>query len=185
MDHYLEIRLLPDPEFPPNMLMNALFGKLHRGLAQQGQGNIGVSFPDMGKTGLGARLRLHGGALPLHGFMALDWLVGMRDHIAAGEVALVPETCSHRVVRRVQAKSNPERLRRRLMARKGMSEEQAQETIPDHAVERLNLPFVVLNSRTTGQQFRLFVDHMPPRDQPVAGAFSAYGLSATATIPWF
>lgn len=185
MDHYLEIRLLPDPEFPPNVLMNALFSKLHRALALHGQGSIGVSFPDAGKTGLGSRLRLHGSAATLHGFMAQDWLPGMRDHSAVGEIVPVPAVSTHRVVRRVQVKSNPERLRRRLIARKGISEDQARAAIPDHAVERLNLPFVVLNSRTTGQQFRLFVDHMPPGGQPVAGTFSAYGLSAIATIPWF
>ena len=38
MDTYLEIRLLPDPEFVPTMLMNALFSKLHRGLVEQGGG---------------------------------------------------------------------------------------------------------------------------------------------------
>lgn len=185
MDHYLEIRLLPDPEFPPNVLMNALFSKLHRALALHGHGNIGVSFPDTGKTGLGSRLRLHGSAVTLHEFMAQDWLPGMRDHTLLGDIAPVPPAATQRVVRRVQAKSNPERLRRRQISRKGMSEEQAREVIPDHAVERLNLPFLVLNSRTTGQQFRLFVEHMPERGLPIAGKFSAYGLSATATIPWF
>lgn len=185
MDHYLEIRLLPDPEFPPNVLMNALFSKLHRALALHGQGNIGVSFPDTGKTGLGSRLRLHGSAATLQGFMAQDWLPGMRDHTAVGEITSVPATGTHRVVRRVQVKSNPERLRRRLIARKGISEEQAQAAIPDHTAEKLTLPFVVINSRTTGQQFRLFMEHLPPQSQPVTGPFSAYGLSANATVPWF
>lgn len=30
MDHYLDIRLRPDPEFPPAQLMSVLFGKLHQ-----------------------------------------------------------------------------------------------------------------------------------------------------------
>jgi len=45
MDHYLEIRVLPDPEFSSEMLMAALFAKLHRVLGARGQGDIGVSFP--------------------------------------------------------------------------------------------------------------------------------------------
>ncbi|WP_152482130.1 type I-F CRISPR-associated endoribonuclease Cas6/Csy4, partial [Dickeya sp. DW 0440] len=36
-----------------------------------------------------------------------------------------------------------------------------------------------------GQPFLLFVEHGPLQDTPVAGVFSSYGLSATATIPWF
>ncbi len=38
MDHYLEIRVLPDPEFSSEMLMAALFAKLHRALGARGQG---------------------------------------------------------------------------------------------------------------------------------------------------
>jgi CRISPR-associated endonuclease Csy4 len=32
MDHYLDIRLRPDPYFPEAMLMGALYSKLHRAL---------------------------------------------------------------------------------------------------------------------------------------------------------
>ena len=38
MDHYIEIRVLPDPEFSEEMLMSALVAKLHRALGQRGQG---------------------------------------------------------------------------------------------------------------------------------------------------
>lgn len=80
MDRYIDIRLLPDPEFPASVLMNALFGKLHRGLVTHGGCNIGVSFPDVGKNGrsLGECLRLHGSKTNLEKLMASNWLVGMR-----------------------------------------------------------------------------------------------------------
>ncbi|WP_251265995.1 type I-F CRISPR-associated endoribonuclease Cas6/Csy4, partial [Enterobacter hormaechei] len=48
MDHYIEIRVLPDPEFSEEMLMAALMAKLHRALGQRGKGDIGVSFPAHG-----------------------------------------------------------------------------------------------------------------------------------------
>lgn len=32
MDHYLDIRVLPDPEFSAQTLLEALFAKLHRAL---------------------------------------------------------------------------------------------------------------------------------------------------------
>jgi len=187
MDAYLEIRLLPDPEFPPTTLMNVLFGKLHRGLVAHGGRNIGVSFPDVGKHGrsLGEYLRLHGNEVELEKLMISNWLVGMRDHAAVSEITEVPARAKQRVVRRVQAKSNPERQRRRLIARKGISAERAMQTIPDSAAKRLNLPYLVLTSQSTGQQFRLFVEHLAVREQAVGGEFSAYGLSSTATVPWF
>lgn len=36
MDHYFDLRVLPDPEFNTEMLMAALFAKLHRALGARG-----------------------------------------------------------------------------------------------------------------------------------------------------
>jgi CRISPR-associated endonuclease Csy4 len=91
----------------------------------------------------------------------------------------------HRIVRRVQAKSNPERLRRRLAKRKNITLEQARELIPENAAQKLNLPFVTLQSASTGKLFRLFIEHMPVQPESQNGDFSFYGLSSTATVPWF
>jgi len=187
LDAFADIKLLADPEFPAPMLMNALFSKFHRHLTKFGAGSIGVSFPDSRDPGksLGARLRLHGNFVDLQRFLATDWLSGMRDHVAIAPPEAVPSGARHRVVRRVQAKSNPERERRRLIARKGISEGEARIAIPDFCAETLTLPFLVLKSGSTKQQFRLFVDHLPLRDDAQQGVFNAYGLSASATVPWF
>ena len=176
MDAYLDITLLPDPEFPPAMLMNALFGKLHRGLAGLGGQGIGVSFPDVTGTALGGRLRLHGQTADLEKLMASAWLAGMRDHVELGTVGAVPSHTGHRIVHRVQAKSNPERLRRRMVARKGVDIDEARQAIPDSAAETLRLPYLVLKSQSTGQQFRLFIEHLPVQEHPVEGTFSAYEI---------
>lgn len=187
MDAYIDICVLPDPEFPATTLMSALFSKFHRGLVHYGEGAIGVSFPDVkdGNRSLGNRLRLHGAAETLQGFQQTDWLAGMRDHVSVSAPATAPANSHHRVVRRVQAKSSPERQRRRLMTRKGMTTEQALQAIPDSTAEKLNLPYLVLTSQSTGQRFRLFVEHLAVQEQAVSGKFGAYGLSTAATIPWF
>lgn len=187
MDHYVDIRLLPDPEFPATTLMNALFSKLHRGLVSFGAGDIGISFPDSRANikGLGERLRLHGNLSPLRTFLESDWLRGMRDHVSLQGPGPVPADVCYRIVRRVQARSNPERERRRLIARTGISPESALARIPDSSAELLDLPFVLLNSSSTGQHFRLFIDQGEVLDRPQPGEFSAYGLSSTGTIPWF
>ena len=185
MDHYIDIRLLRDPEFSPAHLMNALFAKLHRILVQQTSSDLGISFPDAGRrSGLGACLRLHGKKARLEGLMACQWLTGMRDHMAQGPITEVPATAGHQVVRRVQAKSSPDRLRRRQMKRKGWSEEQARAAIPDSVAERLELPFLTLRSTSTDQHFRLFLEQkVVPAAMP--GDFNAYGLSQSATVPKF
>ena len=187
MDAYLELQLLPDPEFPPAMLMNALFAKLHRALVSHGEGRIGISFPDVGKKAgqLGQRLRLHGQADDLEKLMASNWLQGMRDHLAAFAIRPVPDGAKHRIVRRVQAQSNPERLRRRLIRRKGIGEDEARAAIPDSAAQLLALPSLLVTSQSTQQQFRLFIEHLPVQADSSPGSFTSYGLSNEASIPWF
>ena len=71
------------------------------------------------------------------------------------------------------------------MARKAIGPEAARIAIPDSAAEMLTLPYVELMSRTTGQRFRLFIEHLPPQAEPTLGEFGAYGLSSDATVPWF
>jgi CRISPR-associated endonuclease Csy4 len=187
MNHYLDIQLLPDPEIESHFFMNTLFTKLHRALVQLGSRSLGVSFPDWAAKppSLGERLRLHGTGQQLDHLMALDWLQGMRDHVRTQPPAPVPAGAAHCLVRRVQAKSNPERLRRRWLKRHGNDQAAAQAAFPSQNAERLDLPFVTIRSQSTGQTFRLFIEHGPPGNQPLPGGFSYYGLSATATVPWF
>lgn len=185
MDAYLELQLLPDPEFPPAILMNALFAKLHRALVSHGEGRIGISFPDVSTRQLGQRLRLHGQAGELEKLMSSNWLQGMRDHLAAFAIRPVPDGTKHRIVRRVQAQSNPERLRRRLIRRKGIRPEEARAAIPDSAAEMLPLPSLIVTSQSTQQQFRLFIEHLPLQAENSPGRFTSYGLSNEASIPWF
>ncbi len=187
MNRYIEIRILPDPEFVETMLMNALFSKLHRGLADLGSGAVGVSFPDItleSPFGLGERLRLHGDGQQLSQLMELKWMTGLHDHTETSGLLYVPANIRHRTFFRVQAKSSFERLRRRRIQRHRVDVEAAIRAIPEHP-ERLKLPYVMLASRSTGQRFPLFVNAGDFVDTAVTGKFGAYGLSRTVTIPWF
>ncbi len=186
MDHYVDIRLRPDPEFTAAHLMNALFAKLHRALVQLGSSDIGVSFPETanGRIGLGTLMRLHGRDQSLRKLMALQWLGSMNDHAHTSDARPVPVTVEYHSVRRVQAKSNPERLRRRQMKRKSWTAEQAIQAIPDSATETLHLPYLTVRSQSTGQSFRLFVSQRRVASES-SGEFSTYGFSATATLPQF
>jgi len=187
MDSYLEIRLLPDPEFPPGFLMGALYAKLHRALVSLGASDIGVSFPaySLKPRTLGNRLRLHGSRDALSRLMALDWLQGMKDHIQCSELMPVPDRVQYRTVSRRQFKTSSERLRRRRMKRKGETYEQAALAIPDSVEQKPDLPFLHLRSQSTGQMFSLFIELGELKEQPTEGQFSTYGLSRQATVPWF
>lgn len=188
MDHYLDLNLLPDPEFGPRELLSALYAKLHRALVQLGRDDIGISFPGHDDTvpSLGTHVRLHGSASALAALAASPWLGGLAGLLRQSPIQLIPAHAQHRPVTRVQAKSSPERLRRRAMRRHSIDAATARQRIPDAVAETLDLPFVQLASRSTGQpSFHLYIRHGPLQQTPTEGAFNAYGLSKDATVPWF
>ena len=188
--HYLHIQLLPDPEFTPAHLMNALYAKLHRALVQLGTDEIGVSFPGyrLAPKTLGTAMRLHSSPAALQALLATDWLRGMRDHTHVSDVLAAPADAPHKRLQRQQFKTSAERLRRRRMKRKGETAEQAAAAIPSSMERQPNLPFAVLRSASTGQPFHLFLalqDAASPTQPAPSGPFNTYGLSPTATVPWF
>lgn len=186
MSHYLDIFLRLDPELAAHQLMAALYAKLHLALVQLDSSSLGVSFPGYAEkpASLGNRLRVFGPEADLHRLTALPWLGGLQDHLQTSAVTEVPPQPGYRRFSRVQVKSSPERLRRRQMKRHGLSEEEARARVPDSCSKVLALPFVVLRSTSTTQTFRLFL-RCETANGPTSGLFNAYGLSATATVPWF
>lgn len=185
--HYIDIQLRPEPELAAHHLLSALYARLHLALVELRADAIGVSFPgfDASRPSLGNCMRLLGTAPSLAALMALPWLRGVRDHVAISDARPVPPHAPHRTLRRVQVKSSLERLRRRLMKRHQLTEAQARERIPDSAARLTDLPFVVLPSASTGHRFRLFLALGAQDSAPREGGFNAYGLSSTATVPWF
>ena len=184
MNFYQDIRVLEDPEFKESMLMAALFAKLHRALGAYGEGDIGVSYPRAEKI-LGDTIRLHGSQQALSAIAATPWLKGLRDYTQCSDILAVPEKVAYRTVSRVQVKSSAERLRRRSVKKGWLTEEQARLQILDANEQRTSLPFIVLKSLSTEQMFHLFIRLGELQTQPTTGKFSSYGLSATATVPWF
>lgn len=205
MDHYLDLRMRPDPEVATAHILNTVAGKLHLALARLQSQDIGISFPrfrlvtlppndgppaadgtrQQWKPTLGDTLRLHGRHERLRELMALGWLAGLDDYVAAEDARPVPPGAQHRVVTRRQTHSNADRIRRRQMKRHGLTEQQAQARIPDAVEKRLALPFLQLRSHTNGHAYHLFIEHLACRNEATPGAFNTYGLSACATVPWF
>lgn len=189
MDHYIDIRLRPDPDFPAPMLMGALYGKLHRALHDLNTHDIGISLPDH-KTGIrartpGDRLRLHATQPHLDQLMNTSWLTGMRDHVVVAPVQRVPGNARHRAVRRRQFNTGSPSRARRYARRHEISEEEARRLMATPGERQITLPFIQLASRSTGERFPLFIEHGPPQTEPTEGRFNRFGLSQDATVPWF
>jgi CRISPR-associated endonuclease Csy4 len=181
MNYYIDIRVLPDPEFSTATLMNAVYSKLHKALVSSGQNDIGVSFPDAAKSP-GALLRLHSGKEILESLMGQNWLKGLRDYVNETAITLVPDQAAFVRVKRVQSKQSASRLRR-AVKRNSLKEDQADLILANRLP--LKRPYFRLQSGSTGQHFPLFIGQSKPQKKAIEGIYSAYGLSQTATVPWF
>lgn len=184
MDHYLDIQVLPDLDISAPALMNNLFAKFHRSMAQALPGEVAVSFPKYHRS-LGDVLRLHGTEESLNQLMALPWLKGLRDYTQVSELREVPaDIKGYRSVYRVQKKSVNNR-RKRSVAKGWLSEEEAIHRIPDEAQQTLKLPFLQFKSLSSQQNMRVYVALGELLSEPTKGPVNSYGLSRTATVPWF
>lgn len=181
MDYYIDIKVLPDPEFDTTTLMNALYSKLHRALAAASKGKVGVSFPHLKNTP-GDLLRLHAEQSVLEQLMDKKWLKGLGDYTHIAEIKVVPDSTQHVRVKRIQAKMTAARLRRAV--KRGSISVQEAETLLDQR-KLWKKPFFQLQSSSTNRRFPLFIEQTVILNEARKGKFTSYGLSNKATVPWF
>lgn len=183
MNHYLDITLLPDPEFSATVLMNSLYSKLHKALCDLNAKNIGISFPACQKT-LGHCLRLHGSAEALDILQLKNWIGGMSGYCQQTTILQVPAQSKFRTVSRQQPSMSQAKLNR-LIKRGSITEDEAKVYKVKMTTKGLDNPYLVMKSGSNGHTHRRYIQFGELLDQPVSGEFDQFGLSKTATIPWF
>ena len=187
MKYYLDITLLPDTEISFGFLWEKVYQQVHIALAEN-KSAIAVSFPEYDdKTfPLGNKLRLF--ASTQSQLQQLDigkWLNRLTDYCHYTSIKEAPQSVNTFVrFKRVQFDTNIERLARRRAKRKGESFEQAMKHFFGFKGQESKLPFINMTSLSKNERFRLFIKK-EIIDQATTGEFNCYGLSKTATVPWF
>jgi CRISPR-associated endonuclease Csy4 len=168
--YYTDLTLIPSADFSDALLMSTLMQKLHPHFVKM-RGAIGASFPEIAKNNLGTTMRLQS--------RDKDALIAIPefDFATRSSVKEVPADATPIRVKRAQFKSSVARLARRYAARHGVSIDEAMKQYSDFEEQRTALPYITLNSASTGQQFRLFVT-AEDVDAGIAGHFTSYGLSS-------
>jgi CRISPR-associated endonuclease Csy4 len=196
MKHYVEITLLPTDDIGHYFLWSKIYQQLHLALVEHTAGKggeVGFSFPEYSanQPRLGRKLRVFASTeAELTQFNAQQWLERLNDYCHISSIRVVPEQTQYSIFSRKQSVNNPERLARRRAKRKGENFEQALAHFAGFEGKDETLPFVALESLSTASspeakhRFKLFVtQQLVPK--PQEGSFSCYGLSQTATVPWF
>lgn len=196
MKHYVEITLLPTDDIGHYFLWSKIYQQLHLALVEltAGQGaSVGFSFPEYSakQPRLGRKVRVFASSeSQLVQFNAQKWLERLSDYCHISSIRAVPEQTQYALFSRKQCVNNPERLARRRAKRKGETFEQALSHFAGFDGEISSLPFVALESLSTAQSvetnhhFKLFIAQQLV-STPQEGNFNCYGLSQSATIPWF
>lgn len=185
MDYYIDVVLKPDVEMRENVLLNRVYTKLHKVLCDLRSTDIGISFPDY-KVKLGRRLRIHGSKERLASLLNMNWLHELSVYCNISDITRIPnDKVKYRTISRQQTNMTAAKLRR-LIKRQGLSERQ----IKDYRAKMfseggLSLPYLELESASTGQRYRHFICFGELLDKSEQGGFNQFGLSKSATIPWF
>ncbi len=183
MDHYIDIRILPDAEMRENMLLNKVYTKFHKALCTLNANDIGVSFPEY-KVKLGRLLRIHGNTERLAELQKMQWLGGLAGYCNISEIKPVPENSNFRVISRIQTTMSPAKYRR-LLARGSITEKEQKHYKAKMFQKGLDNPYLELESVSTGKKYRRYLNFSDLQSAPVKGVFDQFGLSKTATVPWF
>jgi CRISPR-associated endonuclease Csy4 len=183
MNHYTQITLRPTIIIKPNVLLNNVFVQLHQALVNMKSEDIGVSFPKC-HLSLGNVIRIHGTKERLLELAELEWLGDYKVLCDILETAPIPKETKHRRFSRIQPKSMA-KLRRYVKNGKIPKEEigQQKRKILSQGIDN---PFLDLDSKSTGENYRLFVRIDDPIDTPTLGKFNTFGISKEGTtVPWF
>jgi len=183
MDHYIDIRILPDAEMRENLLLNKVYTKFHKALCILNTNDIGVSFPEY-KIKLGRLFRIHGSAERLTELQKMQWLGGLSGYCNISEIKTVPEKITFRVISRIQTTMSPAKYRR-LLVRGTITEEGQKQYKARMFLKGLDNPYLELESGSNRQLYRRYFHFGDITDSPVTGKFDTFGLSKTATVPVF
>ena len=183
MDHYLDIKIEPDEEVPIYFIRNKIYSKLHKALFTLKAADIGISFPRY-KIMLGDVIRLHGTEAKLTELQSLDWLGGLKGYCVINAIQAVPVDVMYRNISRIQSNMTEAKLRR-LIKRGSITQEETKAYKAKMFQQGMDNPYLELESGSNGHKHRRYLQFGELSSQSVKGEFDQFGLSKTATVPWF
>lgn len=184
MEHYIELLFRADEEVPLYFIRNKVFAKLHKALHDGKQNSVGISFPNY-NTKLGDLIRLHGDRGSLQALQQIKWLGGLSGYCEVSDMQPAPEQVEgYRTVSRIQQNMTNAKLKR-LITRRSISDDEVKNYKARMLTSGLDNPYLELQSASTGEKYRIYIAFGDLKDEPILGEFNHFGLSKTATVPWF
>lgn len=192
MNYYIDITLLPSSEITLGFLWRKVYQQVHLALAEQKNSSntfdFALSFPHYNDKvfPLGNCIRIFSSSQESFECLNMDkWIEQLKEYILLSEVTSIPNDVEQfAIFKRKQFKSNVSRLARRFAKRKNIDYEEALKHYENFSEKETKLPFINVKSLSSNNEMKIFI-LQELTDEKVKGEFNAYGLSKTATVPWF
>ena len=215
MNYYQDITLIFNAEINLGYIWQKVFQQVHIALVQNGYeyvrkekdgvetilrgSKIAVSFPCYADNAypLGNKLRLLAQEQVLLEKLGIEkWLCRLLDYVKIDSIEAVPSSVSYAGFRQKRVKGE-KRLELSLQKKaKHLADKFGKDfnsTLQDlkkkHVFNEEKLPYIKVESQSSATadrkpRFKLFIEKIELAD-PQQGTFDCYGLSKTATVPWF
>lgn len=198
MKYYIDITLLPDAETGLGFIWKKVFQQVHIALADNKVGAnespIAISIVGYGDKvfPLGNKLRLLAVSQEVLASLNIgQWLARLADYCHVTTIKEVPSNISqYAQFKRQQVKSIYKKAQSRAAHLNKTYDETLAFLLKNSDDVACRLPFVRVESQQAQQagqdknQFPLFIERTLLSEATV-GKFDCYGLSKTATVPWF
>jgi CRISPR-associated endonuclease Csy4 len=215
MNYYQDITLLPNAEITLGFIWQKVYQQVHIALVEHGYdyvrrekdgtetklrgSNIAISFPCYGAKNfpLGEKLRLFAQSdTNLTELEIEQWLKRLLDYVRIDEIKPTPRSVSYVGFRQKRVKGERrleqslQRKAKHISKKFGVSFNNVLRDLKKKYVfNEENLPYIQVESQSTATndfkpRFKLFIEKVEVTE-PQQGKFDCYGLSKTATVPWF
>ena len=183
MNHYFELKIKPDNEMSKAELTAKIYTKFHTALCTMQTNQIGISFPET-QLDLGNIFRIHSNESQLRELQNLNWLGGFVGYCEMSQIQPVPIESKYQVISAKRSNMSQAKLRR--LINKGSIDAEGVKRYKRKMLSQwFDNPYIDLVSRSNGQVYRKFFQFSPIQDVAIEGTFDSFGLSKTATIPYF
>lgn len=203
MKYFIELTLLDNRDIALHKLWSKIYEQLHLRLVEaknlRGQMNIGVSFPEYQFDAthhihmMGTKLRIFSATkLALEQLNLSQYLKHWLDYIHITSIRDVPKNIHKYAIYKRKRIHGQNAINRKIMrhaaykaGKANITYEEAVQGYQHWSISQTILPYIGINSTTSKQFLRLYVEKVVVSDPSVELCFSTYGLSSDSSVPEF
>jgi CRISPR-associated endonuclease Csy4 len=189
MKYYIDIKIISDDEINLGFLWKKVYQQIHLALVEAKNEKIALSFPNYGSKifPMGNILRIFAQTQEeIEALSLKKWLDKLKDYTVIGNISMTSTVHKYVQFRRQQFKFHKDIIRRaeHQAKRRNISLEEALKHFEGYKEKENKLPYLMYKSLSSNQEIRLFIEKKEFNSKQ-DGDFNTFGLSKTATVPWF